>query len=107
MTSAPDTSPKADPQKQEGGATPPSPTTAPARPIIQGLCAAGLVLALVIGLGSFGGGSDLATPTLEEIDPGMVAFERDLQDLLTRVETLAEPAASGAAQPSTTATPKE
>lgn len=90
-------------KKQEGGATPPSPTPSPVRTILVGLGAACLVLALVIGLGRIGGGDDIATPTLEEIDPGMVAFERDmraLQDLLNQLE-------AGAAQPSTTAVPKD
>ena len=90
-------------KKTEGGATPPSPTPSPARTILAGLGAAGLVLALIIGLGRLGSDDAIATPTLEKIDPGMVAFERDmraLQGLLNQLE-------AGAAQPSTTSVPKE
>jgi hypothetical protein len=107
MTSAANTSPE---KKREGGATPPSPTPSPVRTILVGLGAAGLVLALIIGLGRIGSGDHIATPTLEEIDPGMLAFERDmqaLQDLLNQIEAGAAPAASGAAQTFATATPKE
>jgi hypothetical protein len=78
MTSAANTSPE---KKREGGATPPSPTPSPVRTILVGLGAAGLVLALIIGLGRIGSGDHIATPTLEEIDPGMLAFERDMQRL--------------------------
>ena len=92
------------------GTPPPSSSTSPSRTIILGLGAASLVLALIIGLGRLGGGDDIATPTLEEIDPGMVVFERDmraLQDLLDQLEAGVAPAASGATQPSTNAAPKE
>lgn len=104
MTSAANTSP----EKKTEGATAPSPTNT--RATVLGLGAAGVAMALIFSLGSIGSGDDIATPTLEEIDPGMLAFERDmqrLQDLLNRLEAGTEPVASGTAQPSTTSVPKE
>lgn len=67
----------------KGGPKPPTGT------IILGLTAAALVLAGLFFLGRIGGGSTSQT-TLQELDPGMAAFESDLQRLLDQVEGWAE-----------------